>query len=93
MRNERKIAAELSPMAARLFKRLCRHREQDIDVLFAVLWPAEKGFTKRERQQRLGAIISLANKKLGYYDLRILPGRARGTYQITYVLDRLIIKK
>ena len=94
MRNERVIARQLAPLNAKLFLCLARTREASIDDLFARLYPADVNRItgRRARQQRLGALITQINRKIGYYDLKILPGRARGTYQICYVLDKPIIR-
>jgi hypothetical protein len=93
MVNERTILRSLSPFECILFRHLKGFKEISIETMWASLLPLMRkppaaAFTRKEMQQRIGAIISNINHKIGYYDLQIRPGAARGTYKIYRVIDR-----
>jgi hypothetical protein len=74
----------LTPREQTLYDAL-KDGEQPIAVLFDLCWPNfDKPITPRERQQRLGRVISDVNMKLtakGEGNL-VKPGIARGTYAL-----------
>ena len=94
MQNERAIKKSLSPKQAILFVRLKHGRPMDIPGLFAQLWPGEalRFPTLRDKQQRLGPVVSGLNKVLCRHDLKVVPGKERGTYQLARIREIVIIK-
>jgi len=89
MKGIQKAAAELSAKEGLIFSKLKRFQDVSIAALFHTAWPKETA-TKRRQQQRIGAVLATLNRKIGYYDLKVVPGVQRGTYRLIRVIDRYI---
>ena len=84
----------LSPLEAIVFRELKNFDDVAIRRIYTALHPHLKTTVKQQRQQqqKIGAIVSTMNFKIGYYDLKVAPGKARGTYRLYRIIEKLLVQ-
>lgn len=73
----------LSPTQARLYALLESGLNVSVDRLAKCLQGHDETWSKRDKQQRLGAVISGLNSKLADTGYRVIPGGPRASYRLT----------